>query len=126
MTGLLLAERAPADARVLVLGAGDKTLDQFNPVHVSLQPYVRRAAASPRPDRRRRSSIPDRPRSWARSSLPPWLDRYAAYPIASGADPDRVRDARAAVAASLNTFHPEKDEAVLRAGGFRRGWIAHA
>jgi tRNA (cmo5U34)-methyltransferase len=48
-----------------------------------------------------------------------------------------VRDARAAVAASLNTFHPEKDEAVLRAGGFRdvslfyaaftwRGWIAHA
>ena len=66
-----------------------------------------------------------------------WLDRYAAYPIACGADPDQVRNARAAVAASLNTLSPGQDEAILQAGEFSnvsvfytafawRGWIGHA
>lgn len=66
-----------------------------------------------------------------------WLDRYAAYPIASGADPDQVANARSAVAASLNTLAPEQDEAILKAGGFHdvtlfytglvwRGWVAFA
>jgi len=60
---------------------------------------------------------------------------FQTYPIASGADPDQVRNARAAVAASLNIFSPEQDEAILRAAGFSgvnlfyaalvwRGWIA--
>lgn len=66
-----------------------------------------------------------------------WLDRYAAYPVAMGADPADVTKARAAVASSLNTFDPERDEAILRAGGFAevdmfyaaftwRGWVARA
>ena len=66
-----------------------------------------------------------------------WLDRYAAYPIASGADPDQVANARAAVATRLNTLDPEQDEAILKEGGFRdvtpfysglvwRGWVASA
>ena len=66
-----------------------------------------------------------------------WLDRYAAYPTSMGADPVQVSGAREAVAMSLNTFSPEKDEAVLRECGFSdvnlfyaglvwRGWIANA
>lgn len=66
-----------------------------------------------------------------------WLDRYAAYPVAMGADVADVRKARAAVASSLNLFEPELDEDMLRAGGFSdvelfwvgftfRGWIAKA
>ncbi|WAP70202.1 class I SAM-dependent methyltransferase [Jiella pelagia] len=66
-----------------------------------------------------------------------WLDRYAAYPAAMGADRADVTKARAAVAASLHCFAPEQDEAILRAGGFAdaalffaaftwRGWIGHA
>jgi tRNA (cmo5U34)-methyltransferase len=66
-----------------------------------------------------------------------WLDRYAAYAVASGAEPELVRNARAAIAVSLKAFSPEQDEAILRAGGFRdvslfyaaftwRGWIAWA
>ncbi len=65
------------------------------------------------------------------------VDRYAAYPTASGVDPNQVQKARAAVAANLSILSPEHDEAVLRGGGFRnvhlfytglvwRGWIAHA
>lgn len=66
-----------------------------------------------------------------------WLDRYAAYPVAMGADPADVANARAAVAASLNCFTPEQDEQILREGGFShvsmfyaaltwRGWVARA
>lgn len=66
-----------------------------------------------------------------------WLDRYAAYPVAMGADRGDVTKARAAVAASLHSFAPEQDEAILREGGFGdasmffaaftwRGWIGHA
>ncbi len=66
-----------------------------------------------------------------------WLDRYAAFPVAMGADHDQVQAARAAVAASLNSFDPAQDEAILAAGGFSdvslfyaaftwRGWVGYA
>ena len=66
-----------------------------------------------------------------------WLSRYAAYAIASGADPDQANNARAAVEAHLNLFSPEQDAQILREAGFRdvelfyaaftwRGWIANA
>ena len=66
-----------------------------------------------------------------------WLSRYAAYAIASGADPDQANNARAAVDANLNLFSPEQDAQILREAGFRdvelfyaaftwRGWIANA
>lgn len=194
MTGLLLAERAPQDARVLVLGAGGgselSALAQAHPGwrFVGVDPaaemlrlaervvgpdmdrvdlvegYVEDAPEGPfdaatclltlhfLPEPDRIATVralhdrlrPGAPFVAAHSSFPQeeperglWLDRYAAYPVASGADPEEVRGARDAVAASLNTFSPERDEAVLRAGGFAdaslfyaaftwRGWIAHA
>lgn len=194
MTGLLLAERMPADARVLVLGAGGglelKAMADAHPgwsfVGVDPAAEMLRMAArvlGPHGDRvelvegyiddapagpfdgatclltlhfldvaeRERTvrAIHDRLRPGApfvaaHASFPQapaerdvWLDRYAAYPIAMGADPDQVHGARAAVAASLNSFDPEVDEAIIRAGGFAdvnlfyaaftwRGWIAHA
>lgn len=66
-----------------------------------------------------------------------WLSRYAAFALASGADPEQVRNAHAAVTAHLQTLSPEGDEALLRAAGFSdvevfytaftfRGWIAYA
>lgn len=194
MTGLLLAERAPTDARVLVLGAGGggelRALAQAHPrwTFVGVDPaaemlrlaertvgadmdrvelvegFIDDAPAGPfdaaaclltlhflaAPERERMvRQIHDRLRPGApfvaahvsfRQSADErevWLDRYAAYPIASGADPDQVRKARAAVAASLNILDPEQDEAILRAGGFSsvnlfyaalawRGWTARA
>lgn len=68
---------------------------------------------------------------------PQWLQRYAAYAIASGAEPDQALQAKAAVAANLNMLDPAQDEAILRESGFAdaslfyaaftwRGWIAHA
>ena len=66
-----------------------------------------------------------------------WLSRYAAYAIASGADPDQANHARASVEAGLNLFSPEQDAEILREAGFRdvelfyaaftwRGWIGYA
>lgn len=66
-----------------------------------------------------------------------WLSRYAAFATASGADPDEVRNARAAVEAHLNVLDPAHDEAILRDAGFSevrlfyaaftwRGWLAYA
>jgi tRNA (cmo5U34)-methyltransferase len=66
-----------------------------------------------------------------------WLSRYAAYAIASGADPTQANNARAAVDASLNLLTPEQDAQILREAGFHdvelfyaaftwRGWIAYA
>lgn len=66
-----------------------------------------------------------------------WLDRYAAFAIASGADPAQANGAREAVDTSLNMLAPEADEAVLREAGFRdaalfyaaftwRGWVSYA
>ena len=66
-----------------------------------------------------------------------WLSRYAAYAIASGADPDKVNNARAAVDASLSLLSPEQDARILSEAGFRdvemfyaaftwRGWVGYA
>ena len=194
MTGLLLAERAPRNARVLVLGAGGgselKAMAEMQPgwSFVGVDP----AGEMLRLAERELGSLMDRvefvrgyiddaptgpfdaatclltlhfldatertrtvrelhrrlrlgsPFVAAHSSFPQgagerdaWLDRYAAYPVAMGADPAEVNNARAAVAASLNSFAPEQDELVLRDGGFShialfyaaftwRGWIAYA
>ena len=54
-----------------------------------------------------------------------------------GAEPTDIANARAAVSASLNSFAPEQDEAILREAGFAdvelfyaaftfRGWAARA
>lgn len=198
MTAVLLGERAPVDARVLVLGAGGglelKALAQAHPhwsfdgvdpaaemlklaaqtlglpqgplatrVHLH-QGYVDDAPSGPfdaatclltlhfldREERRRtageirRRLKPGAPFVAAHSSFPQaesgrdqWLQRYAAFAIASGADPEHARNARAAVAAHLNLFDPEEDEAILRDAGFSqvslfyaaftwRGWVAYA
>lgn len=66
-----------------------------------------------------------------------WLDRYAAFAIASGAVPEQAHGARDAVSKAVNMLSPEQDEAVLRAAGFRdvtpfyaaftwRGWVSYA
>ena len=66
-----------------------------------------------------------------------WLSRYAAYAIASGADPDKANNARAAVDANLSLLSPEHDAQILREAGFRdvelfyaaftwRGWVGYA
>lgn len=194
MAGLLLAERAPRDARILVLGAGggselsalanaqpdwrfvgvDPAAEMLRLAERVLGPrmarielvqgYIDDAPEGPfdgavclltlhflaAPERTRtvqaihRRLRPGAPFVAAHASFPQdaavrdtWLDRYAAYPAAMGADPAEVAGARAAVAASLNSLSPEEDAAVLRAGGFTqvdlfyaaftwRGWIAVA
>jgi tRNA (cmo5U34)-methyltransferase len=66
-----------------------------------------------------------------------WLSRYAAFAIASGADPDKANGARAAVDANLSLLSPEQDAQILREAGFKhvelfyaaftwRGWVAYA
>lgn len=66
-----------------------------------------------------------------------WLSRYAAYAIASGADPDKVNGARAAIDEHLSLLSPEQDAQILHDAGFKRvelfyaaftwrGWIAYA
>ncbi|WP_316228083.1 class I SAM-dependent methyltransferase [Bradyrhizobium sp. SZCCHNR3015] len=66
-----------------------------------------------------------------------WLDRYAAYAVASGVDPEQAKTMRATVEASVNMLSPEEDEAILRGGGFSdaslfftaftwHGWTGHA
>lgn len=194
MTGLLLAERTPPDARVLVLGAGggcelkamaeaqpdwrfvgvdparemlrlaERTLGALMERVELIQGYIDDAPAGPfdaavclltlhfleASERTRtvreihRRLRPAAPFVAAHASFPQdadvrhvWLDRYAAYACAMGADCVGVNKARAAVAASLNSFAPERDEAILREGGFSdaalfyaaftwRGWIGHA
>ena len=66
-----------------------------------------------------------------------WLARYAAYAVASGADPAQTEQARVAVGASLALLTPEEDETCLRDAGFKdvelfyaaftwRGWVSRA
>ncbi|MFN3727700.1 MAG: class I SAM-dependent methyltransferase [Allosphingosinicella sp.] len=66
-----------------------------------------------------------------------WLSRYAAYAVASGADPEQTEQARAAVSASLALLTPREDEECLALAGFQavelfyaaftwRGWVATA
>ena len=66
-----------------------------------------------------------------------WLDRYAAFALASGAPPELVAMAREKVAASTTMLDPEEDERLMREAGFHdvalfyaaftwRGWVAYA
>jgi tRNA (cmo5U34)-methyltransferase len=194
MTGVLLAERAPVQARVLVLGAGgglelnalaeahpswsfvgvDPSAEMLRLAERTLGANVKRVEliegyihdAPPGPfdaatclltlhflsaaERVRTvRAIHDRlrpgaafvaahgclPQQAAQRAL--WLDRYAAYAVASGTDPEQARTMRATVDASVNMLSPAEDEAILRDGGFRdaclfyaaftwHGWIGHA
>ena len=193
MSGVLLAERAPENARVLVLGAGGGlelkafataqpgwTFDGVDPAGEMLklaehtlgplasrarlhEGYIDDAPEGPfdaaaclltlhfldAAERRRtafeirRRLKPGAPFIVAHSSFPQdetraqWLSRYAAFAIASGADPEQAKGARAAVDAHLNMLSPEQDEAVLREAGFSdislfyaaftwRGWVGYA
>ena len=192
MTAILLAEHAPADAQVLILGAGGglelTALAQAQPGwrFTGVDPagpmldlaraamgddagradlvesYIHDAPEGPfdaatclltlhfleRDERVRtlremhRRLSPGAPLVVVHSSFPQdepartrWLERYAAYAIASGADPAQTEQARAAVAASLALLTPEEDAACLRDAGFEavelfyaaftwRGWVA--
>lgn len=194
MTSILLSEHAPANAQVLVLGAGGglelKALAEAQPgwrftgVDPAgsmlglarkamgrdagradlVQGYIDDAPPGPfdaatclltlhflgREDRVRtlsemhRRMKPGAPLVVAHSSFPQeepargrWLSRYAAYAVASGADPAQVEQARAAVAANLVLLTPQGDEECLRAAGFSdvemfyaaftwRGWTARS
>lgn len=194
MTGILLAEEAPEDARVLVLGAGGglelKALSDAHPgwrfvgvdpagpmldlarevlgpsmARIELvQGYIDDAPEGPfdaavclltlhflAPDERRRTAgeihrrlKPGAPFVAAHCSFPQgadergvWLSRYAAFALASGADPEQVNMARAAIEASDIALDPHHDEDLLREAGFAdaslfyaaftwRGWTAHA
>ncbi|WP_428671395.1 class I SAM-dependent methyltransferase [Reyranella sp.] len=194
MTAILLAERVPQDARVLVLGAGGglelRALADARPgwTFVGVDPaaamleeakrllgpdaarvefckgYIDDAPKGPfdaaiclltlhflKADERTRTVReihrrlkPAAPFVAAHSSFPQgrgeralWLSRYAAFAVASGADPEQVEKMRAAVDAHLPVLDPEQDDAVLREAGFGgvslfyaaltwRGWIAYA
>lgn len=194
MTAILLAEQAPADAHVLVLGAGGglelKAFAQSQPRwrFTGVDPagpmldlarrtmgeeagraelvegYIEAAPGGPfdaatclltlhflardervRTLREMRVRMkPAAPLVVAHSSFPQeepartrWLARYAAYAIASGADPEQAEQARVAVSASLAMLTPAEDEACLREAGFQdvemfyaaftwRGWVARA
>ena len=194
MTGLLLAERVPDDAHILVLGAGGglelKAMAEAHPgwrftgvdpagqmldlaarvmgenAHRAelIEGLIDDAPAGPfdgatclltlhfleREERIRtaaeirRRLKPGAPFVAAHGSFPQgagerdrWLDRYAAYAIASGGDPAQVAKGREAVAAHVAMLSPEADVAVLDAAGFSgiepfyaaftwRGWVAYA
>ena len=193
MSGVLLAERAPDNARVLVLGAGGglelrafataqpgwsfvgvdpagamlelaaRTMGPLASRAQLHEGYIDDAPEGPfdaaaclltlhfldTAERRRtlseihRRLKPGAPFVAAHSSFPQdesrgqWLSRYAAFAVASGADPEQVKGARAAIDAHLNMLSPEQDEAVLREAGFSdislfyaaftwRGWVGYA
>lgn len=193
MTGILLAEHVPADAHILVLGAGgglelralataypgwrftgvDPARAMLDLAARTLGPDAGRADliegyiddAPPGPfdgavclltlhflaaqERTRTAAAirarlrPGAPFVAAHGSYPQdatreqWLDRYAAFAVASGADPEQAYGARDAVSKAVNMLSPDVDEAVLRAAGFRdvtpfymaftwRGWAGYA
>jgi tRNA (cmo5U34)-methyltransferase len=66
-----------------------------------------------------------------------WLSRYAAFMAASGIDPGKTANTRAAIDTQLTILTPEQDEAILREAGFSnvslfyvgftfRGWVGYA
>jgi len=194
MAAVLLAERAGADAHVLVLGAGgglelrafaraqpgwrftgvdpagpmlelarrtmgadaaraelvEGTIDAAPPGPFDAATCLLTLHFLPRDERTRTmAAMRERMRAGAplvvaHASFPQaeparerWLSRYAAYALASGADPEQVAQARDAVGASLALLTPDEDEACLRDAGFEeaelfysaftwRGWVARA
>ena len=194
MAMLLIAERVPEDAQVLVLGAGgglelnvfaqahpgwtfdgvDPSAEMLKLAERTLGPLASRArlhqgyidGAPQGPfdaaaclltlhfmalEERRRTAIevrrrlkPGAPFVVAHLSVPQgegeralWLSRYAAFVVASGLEPDKAANARAAIDTQTNILTPEQDEAILREAGFSnvslfyaafsfRGWVAYA
>ncbi|MGD1876825.1 MAG: class I SAM-dependent methyltransferase [Kiloniellaceae bacterium] len=194
MIAILLAERAPEDARVLVLGAGGGqelraladaqqgwTFVGVDPAGAMLdeakrvlgpdvarvtfcEGYIDDAPEGPfdaatclltlhfldaeerarTVHELRRRLKPGSPFVAAHSSFPQhdgaralWLSRYAAFALASGADPAQVEKMRGTVDAHVPMYDPHKDEAILREAGFSdvnlfyagftwRGWVAYA
>jgi tRNA (cmo5U34)-methyltransferase len=194
MATLLLAERVPENARVLVLGAGgglelkafaeahpNWTFDGVDPAAEMLklaewtlgplasrtrlhQGYIDDAPEGPFDaatclltlhfvalEERRRTAVEvhrrlkhGAPFVVAHFSIPQgegeralWLSRYAAFVTASGVEPDKAANARAAIDTQLSVLTPEQDEAILREAGFSnvslfyagftfRGWVAYA
>lgn len=66
-----------------------------------------------------------------------WLRRYAAFAVASGADPEQAEQARRSVSDMLSMLSPEADADLMRQAGFTdvelfyaaftwRGWIGRA
>lgn len=66
-----------------------------------------------------------------------WLDRYAAFALASGAPAEQVGEMRASVGETLTLLDPSEEEQLLSEAGFRsielfyaafswRGWVALA
>lgn len=194
MTGLLLAERAPPNAHILVVGAGGGLelkamatayrswrftgVDPARPMldlaaellgneagrAELVEGYIDDTPTGPfdgatclltlhflaHEERIRTASEirarlkPGAPFVAAHGSFPQgagerdrWLDRYAAYAIASGGDPEQVAKGRQAVADHVAMMSPADDEAVLREAGFAgveqfyaaftwRGWVGYA
>lgn len=175
MTGILLAEQVPADAHILVLGAGgglelkalaeaypgwrftgvdpagamlglaaqtmgaeahratliegyidDAPLGPFDGAVCLLTLHFLNAAERTRTAAAIRQRLkPGAPFVAAHSSFPQgadrrgaWLDRYAAFAIASGAPAEQANGAKAAVAVHLNLYSPQQDAAILRDAGF--------
>ncbi|MEM5516398.1 methyltransferase domain-containing protein [Henriciella sp. AS95] len=193
MATVLLSERAPEHARILVLGAGGGlelqsltsarpswTFEGIDPAPEMLklardslgtaaervqfvEGYIEDATEGPfdgavclltmhfldhegreRTAREiRRRLKPDAPFVVAHASFTQqpeqyaqWLDRYEAFAIESGVDPDMARQAREGVE-HVPLLAPEEDEAILEAAGFKnvsmfyagftwRGWVAYA
>ncbi len=119
MTGLLLAERAPSDGTILVLGAGGgvelKAFARMQPDFVSVH-----------------HSFPTDPAGKDR-----WLARYAAFSTLSGTSRSLTENGMAAMKERLPVLTPEQDADLLRQAGFVdvetfytaftfRGWVATA
>ncbi|HTN13625.1 MAG TPA: class I SAM-dependent methyltransferase [Sphingomonadaceae bacterium] len=194
MTGILLAEAAPSDANILVLGAGggmellalaetqpgwrftgvdpagpmlrlaEQTAAPFMDRIELVEGYIDDAPEGPfdgaiclltlhflmAEDRlatiraNRQRLRPGAPFVAVHGCLPKdrpardiWLDRYAAYPLIMGVEPEQVAQARASVDAAAPMLEPAQDEILLKHGGFPdaelffaaftwRGWIGHA
>lgn len=196
MTGILLAEHAPPDARVLILGAGggletaalaeahpgwsfdgvDPSAEMLALAERTLGPHLdrtrlHRGVIDDAPDgpfdaavclltlhfldadeRRRtieqvrRRLRPGAPLVVAHMSIPNgsiadqrdlWIDRYAAFAISSGVDPEMIAGGRTAIARDVHILSPEQDREALSGAGFSgvtqfytaftfRGWVAYA
>ena len=192
MTGILLAERSPVDARVLVLGAGggletaalaethpgwtfdgvDPSAEMLGLAERTLRAHLDRvrlhrgviddAPAGPfdaavchltlhflDADERRRTLEqlrrrlrPGAPLVVAHLSIPGqdrelWLDRYAAFAVTSGVDPQLITTAKTAIARDVHILNPQQDRAALSDAGFTdvsefysaftfRGWVGYA
>lgn len=70
----------------------------------------------------------------SKEEKPIWLERYAAFAIASGVPTEKARNAAKAIGNQLPALSPEQDEALLQEAGFSgtrvfyagltfRGWI---